>query len=209
MLLALIPANSYAGNKAVYGEDDRLDYWSLSEEYREIADSVVSIWHDSTVKPAADGRFYGLSTMDGAKNGTPLFMMWYPSGLPLKMSGGASVREAEKKDGYLMADLDAFKGDSGSPVFNARTNYIEVILAGGGEDFDFQENNGGCSVYHVDSQNGGRGEDVTKVSLVRGVLADTLALRDVEIRRKELSATDMDYGDVIPAGNVDFDLKTR
>lgn len=280
--------------KAIYGEDNRLDYWELPEERRELADSVVSLWHDGVLTPDADKNFFSLDHQalneapssycpglkfgdqkagalcsgsfvgedlvltaghclidlpeygcahtkiafgyDLAKDGTtpdkipaaevysckevlaryvdteldsqnpkggdyalirldrevhgrkplkinmkgeiktrtPLFLMGHPNGQPFKMAGNASVRNTDQKDGYFMADLDAFHGNSGSPVFNALTNEIEGILISGDTDFDWQQGQG-CFVYHVNPQDGGRGEDIAKISLVRDLIARSLS----------------------------------
>lgn len=290
LILACAAPRAYCADKAVYGDDNRRDYWQIERKYRELADSVVSIWHDSGMDLSADGRGYLLknqtlagegsvycpdikfagqktgalcsgslvgedlvltaghcvidlpeygcahmkiafgydSRPDGStpdelpardvyscrevvaryvdseseaaapkggdyalirldrevtgrrplrlrrsgeiSTGAPLFVMGHPLGLPFKMADRASVRNTDQKDGYFMADLDAFKGNSGSPVFNAVTGRIEGVLTAGDVDFDFREN-GGCFYYHVNPQDGGRGEDVARISLVRDLIS--------------------------------------
>jgi len=49
-------------------------------------------------------------------------------------------------------------------VFNASTNLIEGILVRG--DVDFIDSPAGCKVASVVPQDGGRGEAVTKISVV-------------------------------------------
>lgn len=95
------------------------------------------------------------------KAGDAVFVIGHPVGLPLKIADGARVRDFSKT-GYFTADLDTFGGNSGSPVFNARTNLIEGILVRG--DTDFVKSPAGCTTMATYSQTGGRGEDVTKVS---------------------------------------------
>ena len=93
--------------------------------------------------------------------GAKVFVIGHPVGLPLKVAGDASVRDASKK-GYFVADLDTFGGNSGSPVFNASTKKIEGILVRG--DTDFVKSPAGCTTMATYEQTGGRGEDVTKIS---------------------------------------------
>lgn len=323
LLLTFSSANAEAGQKAVYGEDNRQDYWQLSKAHQELADSVISIWHDSAMELSVDKTFYSLNTralnelpsmycpglkfeeqkagamcsgsfigedlvltaghciidipgygcehmkivfgfnvkndgvpmeraasaevysckevlgryvdseQDGheakggdyaiirldrevkgkkplkinpegeVRAGTPLFLMGYPGGLPLKMAGDAAVRNTDQKDGYFMADLDAFKGNSGSPVFNAVTHQVEGLLAAGDADFDYQEN-GGCFSFHVNTQSGGRGEDVTKISLLRGMIARSRR-QGGKVQIKDMPAhevSDSDRG--IVAKNAEF-----
>ncbi|HNW44590.1 MAG TPA: serine protease [Elusimicrobiales bacterium] len=93
--------------------------------------------------------------------GSKVFVIGHPVGLPLKVAGGASVRDASKV-GYFVADLDTFGGNSGSPVFNTATNKVEGILVRG--DTDFLRSPAGCVTMATYEQTGGRGEDVTKIS---------------------------------------------
>lgn len=96
------------------------------------------------------------------KKGTKLVVIGHPVGLPLKVAGGSSVRDASP-NGYFVTDLDTFGGNSGSPVFNASTKLIEGILVRGDEDFK-PAPGGGCTTMATYAQTGGRGEDVTKIS---------------------------------------------
>jgi hypothetical protein len=96
-------------------------------------------------------------------NGDQLFVIGHPVGLPLKVAGSAKVRDASPKY-FFKADLDTFGGNSGSAVFSARTNLIEGILVRG--DTDFVTSPAGCRMASVVAQDGGRGEAVTKISVV-------------------------------------------
>ncbi|MDD2805545.1 MAG: serine protease [Elusimicrobiales bacterium] len=98
-----------------------------------------------------------------AAAGDPLFVIGHPVGLPLKVAGGARVRDVLPKY-FFLADLDTFGGNSGSAVFNARTKQINGILVRG--DKDFVPSPAGCNVAAVMPQNGGRGEAVTKMSAI-------------------------------------------
>lgn len=88
--------------------------------------------------------------------GDPLVVMGHPSGLPLKISDNARVRELQ--DQYLTSNLDTFGGNSGSPVFNAQTGEVEGILVRGESDYIFQN---GCRATNNCADSGCRGEDVT------------------------------------------------
>ena len=95
-----------------------------------------------------------------ASVGTRLFVIGHPSGLPVKVAGGASVRSADGV-GFFVANLDTYGGNSGSAVFNEETGLIEGVLVRG--DNDYVEK-GNCMVSQLNADNGGRGEDVTKAS---------------------------------------------
>jgi len=96
--------------------------------------------------------------------GTKVFVIGHPVGLPLKVAGEASVRDAGSK-AFFTTDLDTFGGNSGSAVFNASTNKIEGILVRGGTDF--VDSPAGCKVQLKSGQNEGRGEAVTKISMLQ------------------------------------------
>lgn len=79
--------------------------------------------------------------------GTELVVIGHPIGLPQKIADGAEVKVGHyagllrpirtiiRKRNFLMANLDTFVGNSGSPVFNKETGLVEGILVEGAEDF--------------------------------------------------------------------------
>lgn len=95
-------------------------------------------------------------------NGTPLVVIGHPAGLPTKIAGGAKVRDASP-NGYFVANLDTYGGNSGSAVFNATNLVIEGILVRGENDYVYR---GGCRVSQECADDACRGEDVTKMTSV-------------------------------------------
>lgn len=65
--------------------------------------------------------------------GTKLFIMGHPTGLPLKYAEGARVFSVNSE--YFSTNLDSFGGNSGSPVFNYDTMEVEGILVRGDIDY--------------------------------------------------------------------------
>ncbi|HBA59335.1 MAG TPA: serine protease [Elusimicrobia bacterium] len=98
----------------------------------------------------------------GAAKDAKIFVIGHPSGLPLKVAAESKVRDAGKT-GYFVADLDTFGGNSGSAVFSLATHKIEGILVRGDNDYVYSDE-AGCSTVAVFPQDGGRGEDVTKIA---------------------------------------------
>ena len=98
---------------------------------------------------------------DKPKADEPVFVIGHPVGLPVKVAGGAKVRKYGFK-AFFTTDLDTFGGNSGSAVFNAKTNLIEGILVRGGTDF--KDTPAGCKTQVKLGQDEGRGEAVTKIS---------------------------------------------
>jgi V8-like Glu-specific endopeptidase len=62
-----------------------------------------------------------------------LFVIGHPSGLPMKYADGAKV--FGNFDNYFSTNLDTFGGNSGSPVFNAKTMEVVGILVRGDDDY--------------------------------------------------------------------------
>lgn len=99
--------------------------------------------------------------------GTKLAVIGHPAGLAQKVTPGGKVRE-NADPVYFVTDLDTFGGNSGSPVFNISTMKVEGILVRGGTDFEEGQTADGrkCVQFHVSGQEEGRGEDVTRSSVI-------------------------------------------
>lgn len=102
------------------------------------------------------------------ENGTKLLLIGYPSGLPAKIADGASVRDSSF-NGFFRANTDSYGGNSGSAVFNSNSGEIEGILVRG--ERDYEPTAQGCARSKVCTEDGCRGEDVTKISAVIPYLA--------------------------------------
>ncbi|MDD5627517.1 MAG: serine protease, partial [Elusimicrobia bacterium] len=113
-------------------------------------------------RPAAGHKPLALNKAGTPANKTPLFVIGHPAGLPTKVAGGATVRDASP-EGYFVANLDTYGGNSGSAVFNAYTGLVEGILVRGENDYVWK---GDCMVSNKCPEDGCRGEDVTKLSAV-------------------------------------------
>lgn len=96
-----------------------------------------------------------------------IYVVGHPSGLPTKVADGAKVRSLDQ--GFFIADLDTYGGNSGSAVFSARTHEIVGILVRGAQDFRYDSVNK-CTRSNVCHQDGCRGEDVTDISFISQAL---------------------------------------
>jgi len=150
-------------------------------------------------KPLAINRGTNLKKGDG------IVVIGHPVGLPLKVAGGASVRDFSKV-GYFTADLDTFGGNSGSAVFNTKTRKIEGILVRGDTDF-VDGPTGTCTVMATYEQTGGRGEDVTKISVLSSFipkLAGEKAMGGEELEIRDMDSSAIKSGEIAPS-RVSFD----
>ncbi len=87
----------------------------------------------------------------------------HPTGLPTKITAAADMRK-NTNDVYFVTNADTYGGNSGSAVVDSRTGIVEGILVRGDQDYTRTEE--GClgSVYRP--QSGGRGEDVTRITII-------------------------------------------
>lgn len=100
------------------------------------------------------------------ENGTPLIMIGHPMGLPMKITLGAEVWHTDD-EWVFSANLDAFSGNSGSPVLNRQTGEVEGILVRGGEDFvDLEDGTSQLNICIEGDQSEycTVGEDVTRIT---------------------------------------------
>lgn len=93
-----------------------------------------------------------------------VFMIGFPSGLPMKIADSAQVFGLHKE--YFFANLDAFSGNSGSPVFH-KSGSLEGILVDGGQDYT----NSGLSCCTLDSyskeiENGQKTETILRLQFI-------------------------------------------
>lgn len=95
--------------------------------------------------------------------GDELFVIGHPAGLPTKVADGATVRSV--LPAYFVANLDTYGGNSGSAVFNARTNEVVGILVRGDTDFDYDSERS-CTISNRCEDDSCRGEDVTNISFI-------------------------------------------
>jgi V8-like Glu-specific endopeptidase len=72
----------------------------------------------------------------------PVVLMGHPNGLPLKVSDGAKIQAVNyPRDNFYKADVDAFQGNSGSPVFSKETGKIVGMVVSGTQDYDYDSEN--------------------------------------------------------------------
>lgn len=100
-----------------------------------------------------------------ADTGTPLTVIGHPSGLPLKVASGGKVRNVQ--DQFFVTSLDTYGGNSGSAVFNSENGEIEGVLVRGEDDYVA---NGSCNLSNRCAETGCRGEDVTRIDVIRDLI---------------------------------------
>jgi hypothetical protein len=87
--------------------------------------------------------------------------MGHPARLPIKFADGSIVRD-NTPSSYFIANLDAYGGNSGSPVFGT-DNVVEGVLVRGDADFTLAEG-AACWVSKVCPTTGCQGEHCTRTT---------------------------------------------
>jgi hypothetical protein len=103
-------------------------------------------------------------TSSRIKENSELFMLGYPMGIPLKYANDANVRKVNTNT--FTTNLDAFGGNSGSPVFSRDTNELLGILVSGEDDTVYDKPNR-CYRTKYCEEDGCRGETVMKITVLR------------------------------------------
>lgn len=113
----------------------------------------------------ADLPVLKVRTKDKIGDDENVFMIGHPLGLPLIYSRDASVDD-NSNDVYFKTTLNSFHGNSGSPVFNAKTHLVEGIMVRGESDEIYDEVRQ-CNRYAVYSTaDHEKGEGATRIKAV-------------------------------------------
>ena len=112
---------------------------------------------------------------------TPLVVIGHPLGLPMKATDGGVVsrmndveretpiRSLLNRANYFTANLDAYAGNSGAPVFNKWTGKVEGILVQGADDFVFNPTRGCLETMKYSNSHLNTYEKVMRINKVPGL----------------------------------------
>ena len=121
---------------------------------------------DRSIPLGSDVELHTADISPPLQVGDALTVIGYPLGLPVKIARGAIVRGFGQ--GFLVANLDTYEGNSGSAVFNTERLesgelLVEGLLVRGENDFSLTSP---CFLSKRCPSTGCRGEDVTLASEV-------------------------------------------
>jgi S1-C subfamily serine protease len=140
-------SNIYYPNKLVHQDSDSdLTVFEVSEELRRPPLKLLP----KTAQTALNSEIY---------------MIGHPTGMPQKVALNADIQEVQSH--FFYTSLDAFQGNSGSPVFNWRTHEVIGILVSGEIDYIW---NGTCNKTSLCRFPYCKGEKVMKISLIHDYL---------------------------------------
>ena len=80
-------------------------------------------------------------------------MIGHPMGMPMKYTSNASVFD-ESVGRSFHTNLDAFAGNSGSPVFNKNDEVVGVLIAGNPAVSTYRDDEKGCDRFNHCDENG-------------------------------------------------------
>jgi hypothetical protein len=118
------------------------------------------------------GRLPLVPSPDALSDVAWLALIGHPIGLPMKVDVGWPIQNWEPF--RFLAHLDAYGGNSGSPVLDRDSGEVVGILVGGTRDWDWDTDRA-CWASHlcdVDGAKGCKGQVVTRASVVADVLSD-------------------------------------
>lgn len=122
------------------------------------------------------------------KAGDEVTMLGFPLGLPMKIADRARVLKDDPSQNAIVTNLDAFEGNSGSPVFNSRNEVVGILVRGTPQNSLIER--GRCSVYNRCDDEGSKctradanttilpgfqrtGSDVQRIAPIRDILRET------------------------------------
>lgn len=82
-----------------------------------------------------------------------VYMIGHPSGLPKKVALNAEVTK-NSNSLFFYTSLDAFQGNSGSPVFDFETHEVIGVLVSGNVDYQWNGNCRETTLFHLDQTDG-------------------------------------------------------
>lgn len=129
------------------------------------------------------GRGYLKLASKKAKVGESVKMIGAPMGMPLKFTDNAKVKKNSEDEPTFLTDLDAFQGNSGSPVLNRRNEVLGVLVSGSPNDVTYKDEKLQCDRYNFCDQDGKnckadvdqldeKGSDVEKLFKYREIIGE-------------------------------------
>ena len=111
-----------------------------------------------------------VSSRPSLSAGTPFVLIGSPSGIPMKVDDGGTVRDPRSSAGdYLVGNPDTFGGNSGSGVFLADSLDLFGILISGETDY---VTDGGCTRVNVCGSSDCGGENILYASAAIDAFCD-------------------------------------
>jgi len=122
---------------AVADEDDPKRDFAMIRLERSVLDRPVLKLSQKEVKP-----------------GDSVTMIGSPLGMPLKYTRNALAISNQSKSNKILTNLDAFQGNSGSPVFNSDHEVVGILVSGSPNETTYEDKKLKCHRYNRCDDNG-------------------------------------------------------
>lgn len=122
---------------------EQKDVYTIKKVIHRVTEQGREDWAVAELDRPANGKFIPTRSHKTPVAKTPLYITGHPLGLPMKTDLVARVNRPVPHDNsssIFYTDLNAFHGNSGSPVFNFETCKVEGILVNGKSDFQEAQN---------------------------------------------------------------------
>lgn len=106
-----------------------------------------------------------------------IYMLGHPYGIPMKLVDNAEIKPALTGDSRGQAQITAFAGNSGSPIFSAETHKVIAILVAGNPDYSLDQ---GSIKDHVVTEQEIQAAGYEKLQMARAIEDDLVSLVDSE-----------------------------
>lgn len=114
-------------------------------------------------RPVSDRTPLNLRSYADINSTDELFLLGFPSGLPMKADLNIKARSMAENKIFFTAEFDAFGANSGSPVINQKTSEVEGVLVRGEYDFEW-DSESNCRRVKKCAVGACKGEEATIVS---------------------------------------------
>jgi V8-like Glu-specific endopeptidase len=142
----------YTGTRIVSGavppKNGRAADWSIVQIDRPVPNEIASAVTATAKSKIADAA--------------PVYVLGYPSGLPLKYATAAKVIDS-RNSSYFVTNLNTFEGNSGSGVYSGFSNELVGLLARGDPTDYYWDTSQKCSRPYMCPKAGCSGEDVIRI----------------------------------------------
>lgn len=108
--------NIYRCKKIIYAVMEE------SKPYRDFAVILLD-------RPVLDRQPLELASSQNLMNEN-ISMLGHPLGLPLKATGDGRILKNDRNSESFLTNLDAFEGNSGSPIFNSNKKVVGILVGG-------------------------------------------------------------------------------
>lgn len=149
----------------VVSETEDLAFLKVDGDSKKAVNGIESEGKKAILDMTRDSFFLSSNPSQGEalSAGTAIEIIGFPLGLPMKWASGEVLK---KKHGRLFAAIDAFEGNSGSPILKRNQGLLGILL-GGDEDFVPSKGRGCQRAFRCEDEEQCEGEEILGVETIK------------------------------------------